>query len=85
MRKTIPEPVISIVSELVFEYETHDSLDSLFIYAGASGDLPSESTPSKAKTWLRRTNQDEKVNPIEVLGRIIEGYMEEEPEAESDH
>lgn len=84
MRKTIPAPVIAVVSELVSEYETHATLDSLFMHAGAPGDPPLESKHSKALAWLRRTNKDDRINPIEVLGLIIEGYMEEEPDSEFD-
>lgn len=84
MRKTIPAPVIAVVSELVSEYETHATLDSLFMHAGAPGDPPPESKHAKAMAWLRRTNKDEVVDPLEVLGLIIEGYMEEEPDSEFD-
>jgi hypothetical protein len=84
MRKTIPAPIIAVVSELVSEYETHATLDSLFMHANAPGDPPSESKHAKAMAWLRRTNKDLDVDPMEVLGLIIEGYMEEEPSSEFD-
>ncbi len=48
------------------------------MYAGAPGDPPGGSKPVKAQEWLRRVNKDESVEPLEVLGRIIEGYMEAE-------
>ena len=79
MNKTIPAPIIAIVSELVSKYETHATLDSLFMHAGAPGDPPPESKHAKALEWLRRTNKDPDIIPIEVLGLIIEGYIEEEP------
>ena len=79
MRKTIPAPIIAVVSDLVSEYETHATLDSLFMHAGAPGDPPPESKHAKAMAWLRRTNKELDVDPMEVLGLIIEGYMEEEP------
>ena len=84
MRKNIPAPIIAVVSELVSEYETHATLDSLFMHAGAPGEPPPESKHAKAMAWLRRVNKDEEVNPLEVLGLIIEGYMEEEPDSEFD-
>jgi hypothetical protein len=61
--------------------ETHASLDNLFMYAGAPGDPPDGTKWAKAQDWLRRTNADESVQPLGVLGRLIEGYMEEEPQA----
>lgn len=80
MRKLIPAPVISIVADIASKRETHATLDSLFMYAGAPGDPPAESKHAKALAWLRRINQDESVEPLEVLGRLIEGYMDEEIE-----
>ena len=84
MRKTIPAPIIAVVSELVSQYETHATLDSLFMHAGAPGEPPPESKHAKAMAWLRRVNKDEEVEPLDVLGLIIEGYMEEEPDSEFD-
>lgn len=78
MRKPIPAPVIAVLSDLVASEETHATMDSLFMHAGAPGDPPPESKHAKALAWLRRSNKDEEVNPMEVLGQIIEGYMEEE-------
>ncbi len=48
------------------------------MYAGSPGDPPPGSKHAKALAWLRRVNQDESVEPLEVLGRLIEGYMDEE-------
>lgn len=76
MRKLIPAPVIAVLSEVVSQTETHASLDSLFMYAGAPGDPPEGSKHVKALEWLRITNRDPNVDPISVLGQIIEGYME---------
>ena len=78
MRILIPAPVIAVVAEIASGRETHATLDSLFMYAGAPGDPPPESKHAKALAWLRRVNQDEAVEPLEVLGRLIEGYMDEE-------
>lgn len=78
MRKRIPAPVISAVAYVVSERETHASLDSLFMHAGAPGDPPSASKYAKALEWLRRVNRDESVDPHEVLGAIIEGYLDED-------
>jgi hypothetical protein len=78
MSSVIPGPVLATCAEIVAERETHASLDNLFIYAGASGDPPEGSKPVKALAWLRNTNKDPKANPLAVLGKIIENYMEEE-------
>jgi len=78
MRKQIPGPLLSVVSEVVADRETHATLDSLFIHAEASGEPPTGSKPAKALAWLRATNKDESVDPLAVVGRIIENYMEAE-------
>ncbi len=60
--------------------ETHASLDNLFMYAGAPGDPPEGSKPVKTQEWLRRVNKDDAIQPLQVLGRLIETYMEELPQ-----
>lgn len=77
MRRLIPAPVLAVVADITSSRETHASLDNLFIYAGAPGDPPEGSKPVKAQAWLRLTNKDESVEPLAVLGRLIETYMEE--------
>lgn len=79
MRKLIPAPVIAACAEIISEGETHASLNNLFMYAGAPGDPPEGSKPVKAQEWLRRINMDTQNDPLHVLGRLIEGYMEEAP------
>lgn len=78
MKKTIPASLISVVAETASNRETHATLDSLFTYAGAPGDPPDGSKHAKALEWLRRINKDGTVNPLEILGLIIESYMDEE-------
>ncbi|WP_292994430.1 abortive infection family protein [Nitrosomonas sp.] len=79
MRKVIPSPVIAIAAEIMSHRETHASMDNLFMYAGAPGAPPEGSKKVKAQEWLRRANTDGSVQPLKVLGRLIEGYMEEPP------
>ncbi|MDB5869897.1 MAG: hypothetical protein JWP96_2229 [Polaromonas sp.] len=76
MNKQIPSPLIAIVSDLVSSNETHASLDSLFMYAEASGEPPEGSKHVKAQEWLRHTNKVHS-EPLAVLGKIIYGYMED--------
>lgn len=76
MRRIIPAPVLSVCAEIVANRETHATLDSLFLYAGAPGDPPPGSKHAKALDWLRITNKDQSIHPLDVLGRLIENYME---------
>lgn len=79
MRQQIPAPVLAACAEILSQRNTHASLDNLFMHAGAPGDPPDGSKWVKAQDWLRRVNRDESVLPLVVLGRLIEGYMEEDP------
>lgn len=83
MRRLIPSPLISVCSDICSRRETHATLDSLFAYAGAPGDPPEGSKPAKVLDWLRRTNKDESVQPLDILGRLIESYIEDEPDPTS--
>lgn len=83
MRTSIPAAVIAVCSEIISRRETHATLDSLFMYAGAPGDPPEGSKHAKAQEWMRRVNKTESVEPLNVLGRLIEAYMEEAPKERS--
>lgn len=76
MRREIPAPVLSVCADVVARRESHATLESLFGYAGAPGDPPPGSKVAKATAWLRITNKDESVEPLTVLGRLIENYMD---------
>ena len=82
-RRPIPAAVLSVCAEIAANRETHATLDSLFTYAGAPGDPPPGSKPAKAQAWLRITSKDENVKPLEVLGRLIENYMEAPPDQDN--
>jgi hypothetical protein len=75
MRKHIPAYVIAALSEILPQSQTHATLDALFMHAGAPGDPPSGSKEFKTQDWLRRVNR-ETADPLEVLGLLIEPYME---------
>ncbi len=75
MRKEIPAPVIAVLSENLPSLETHVGLDNLFMHADAPGDPPLGSKPVKTQAWLRRINK-ESSEPLVVLGKLIESYME---------
>lgn len=84
MRKEIPAPVIAVLADYMPVIETHAGLDNLFLHADAPGDPPEGSKQVKTQAWLRRINK-ESGNPLIVLGKLIECYMEipEQDESES--
>lgn len=76
MRRVIPGPLLSVCAEIAAKRESHATLDSLFAYAGAPGDPPPGSKVAKAVEWLRVAKKDASVQPLEVLGRLVENYMD---------
>jgi hypothetical protein len=83
MRREIPGALLSTIAEIAAHRESHATLNSLFIYCGASGDPPMGSKPAKALEWLRATNKDSAANPMEIAGRIIENCMDESLDPEN--
>lgn len=81
-KKQIPAPVIAVLSDYLPIMETHAGLDNLFYYSEAPGDPPEGSKPVKTQAWLRIVIK-ESDNPLEILGRIVEGYIEITDEEES--
>jgi hypothetical protein len=75
MRKEIPAPIIAVLSDTLYNIESHAGLDNLFLYADAPGDPPEGSKPVKTQAWLRRINKESEF-PLKVLGKLIETYME---------
>lgn len=75
MRKEIPAPIIAVLSDTLYNIESHAGLDNLFLYADAPGEPPEGSKPVKTQAWLRRINKESEF-PLKVLGKLIETYME---------
>lgn len=47
--------------------------------AGAPGDVPEGNCEKKCSSWLKRCNDDPSIDAVEVLGSIIQEYMDEDP------
>lgn len=76
MPNLIPGPVIAIVSEVLSDGESHASLNNLFLYAGAPEPIPDGSKPTKCTAWLRSVNKNPSLDPLRILGRLIENYID---------
>ncbi|MDV6315925.1 hypothetical protein [Idiomarina sp. HP20-50] len=73
----LPVAVCAAVAEVL--NGSHDSLNALFEAAGAPGPPPDLAHHSKWKTWLQKVGNDPKVNSLEVLGNLIEEFMDLPP------
>lgn len=77
----IPTAIAAVVNE-VLQGSSHATLDKLFQSSGAPGDPPSLSHAAKWKAWLMRCNTADGVDPLSVLGKVLEELMEVEPPQE---
>lgn len=73
----LPVAVCAAVAETL--NGSHDALNALFEAAGAPGLPPDLAHHSKWKTWLQRVGNDPEVDSLEVLGNIIEEFMDLPP------
>lgn len=82
MPNKIPNSVIGAVASVIAaHYYSHSRLNSLFMESGAPGDAPEGNCERKCGQWLKRCNEDESVEPLQVLGSVIQDFMELESSA----
>lgn len=74
---TIPNSVIGTVSSVLAEhYYSHSRINGLFMSAGAPGEPPDGNLETKCSNWLKRCNEDESLNPLSILGLILQKFMD---------
>ena len=80
MSQKIPNSVIGAVASVIAEhYYSHSRLNTLFMESGAPGDSPEGNCETKCSNWLKRCNDDTTVNALEVLGAVVQEFMDQEP------
>jgi REase_DpnII-MboI len=75
----IPIAVCAAVAEIL--NGSHESLNELFLAAGAPGPPPELAHHTKWKTWLQRAGNDPDVDSLAVLGNLIEEFMDLPPDS----
>lgn len=76
----IPNSVVGAVSSVIAAfYYSHSTLNALFMECGAPGDAPIGNCETKCAAWLKRCNDDPAVDPLSVLGLVIQKFMDQEP------
>jgi len=79
MSPLIPNSVIGEVASVIAEhYYSHATLEKLFMEAGAPGKGPEGNCEKKCSNWLKRCNEDPSIDALEVLGSIIQGFMDKD-------
>lgn len=76
----IPNSVIGAVASVIANhYYSHSRLETLFMESGAPGNAPEGNCERKCSEWLKRCNEDSTVDALEVLGRVIQDFMDQKP------
>ncbi len=68
-----------VVGEVIQGTGSHGTLEALFLSSGAPGDPPALAHHSKWKEWLFRAGQDANTDSLQVLGNVLEEYMDTQP------
>jgi hypothetical protein len=68
-----------VVGDVIQTTGGHSTLDALFISSGAPGEPPNLAHHSKWKEWLFSVGQDPAVDSLQVLGNVLEEYMDTSP------
>jgi hypothetical protein len=77
MTRNIPGAVLALAADYAaYAESSHAKLESLLMHAGCPGDPPDGSMQTKALSWLRQVNKDPSCDPLSILGRTIENYMD---------
>ncbi|MEZ8372508.1 abortive infection family protein [Vibrio splendidus] len=80
MIEKIPNSVIGAVASVIANhYYSHSKLDTLFMESGAPGDAPEGNCEKKCSNWLKRCNEDPTINALNVLGEVLQEYMDQDP------
>lgn len=76
-RQKIPNAVCAVVAEVIGQhYYSHTRLNTMFYEAGAPGEPPVGNCIDKCTVWLKRCNDDDNVDAFQVLGKVLEHFME---------
>lgn len=79
----IPGAICSIVGRILGDsYYNHTLLNALFQESGAPGEPPPGNCITKCTEWLKRVNEDPSVDAYQVLGRVLEHFMENRPDTD---
>ena len=65
-----------VVGDVIQGTGGHATLDALFSSSGAPGEPPALAHHSKWKEWLFRAGQDPNSDSLQILGNVLEEYMD---------
>jgi hypothetical protein len=77
MLKEFPRPLATVVGEVIGGYYYHhQTIESLFYEAGASGEVPEGSCVKKVTEWLVREGKSDPGRALSIFGKLIEEFMD---------
>ncbi|WP_319584911.1 abortive infection family protein [uncultured Pseudodesulfovibrio sp.] len=78
MHDKLPMPLIATVADIISDYYTRTVMENQFMYADAPVESPQGNKLATAKDWLIRCNKTDDIIPYDILGKVVEEYMEME-------
>ncbi len=84
MNFRLSRSLCKVVGDVLSTTDGHDALNALFIASGAPGDPPALAHHSKWKEWLFRAGQDPSIDSLQVLGNVLEEFMDSPPQVLED-
>ena len=80
MANKIPNSHVGAVASVIAaHYYSRSKINALFMESGAPGDVPDGNCEAKCTTWLKRCNESADVDPLSILGRVIQALMDQGP------
>lgn len=77
MKTQISNAVIGVVGAVIGKhYYSHSKLETLFMEHGAPGEPPGGNCIDKCVRWLKLANLDPSVDVLELLGGVIQDFMD---------
>lgn len=79
LSEKIPNSVIGAAASVIADhYYSHSKLETLFMESGAPGDPPEGNCEKKCSNWLKRCNEDPTIDALDVLGEVLQEYMDQD-------
>lgn len=75
----LSKSLCAVVGDVLATTGSHATLDELFQSAGAPGEPPALPHTSKWKIWLHRASLDANVDSLNMLGNLLEEFMDLPP------
>lgn len=80
----IPIPIIQLLSKIFSKYYTRRQIEELFSMASEQKNIYESNKESTVRKWLNAINRQDNPRPFDVLGILIEDFMNKEQTTEEE-